>query len=104
MLEKTLFGSRGEREVQVLVRLRGLSGEAGAQLLQQQREVLLVFGAEGMARAGHSGIFPVDVQPVEIVFVRNSITLWMNTARLSGVSATSEKLVDHSQPPRKPAR
>ncbi len=51
------------------MRVAGLLVEAGTQFPEQEYEVGAVFGAGLVARAGHAGVLPVDIEAVEIVLL-----------------------------------
>ena len=67
--EKVGRGAGRDRDVEPPVKLLFLLVEALAKLLEEQRVVLLVLGAEMISGADLAWVLPVDVESVEIVAV-----------------------------------
>ena len=67
VLEEFCGGTGRNGGIQAAMKARLFSVETLAKLGEQESEVLFVFGPEGVAIAGLTGILPVDVEAVELI-------------------------------------
>lgn len=67
VLQEFCRGTSGNGGIQSAMKARLFSVETLAKLGEQESEVLFVFGTEGVAIAGLTGILPIDIEAVELI-------------------------------------